>query len=108
RKSGGAAANGSAASQPGAGSSSATASPAKPVQRLNPIKLQQMKDRRREIETDVARLEAGIAEAEGALGNFVSVEEAVRLTELVAARQSGLGTLLEEWEQLAQTIEANT
>jgi len=43
---------------------------AKPAQRLNPIKLRQMKDRRSEIEVDVARLEAEIAEAEAALGQF--------------------------------------
>jgi ATP-binding cassette, subfamily F, member 3 len=107
RKSGGAASNG-AGSQPVAGASIATAAPAKPVQRLNPIKLRQMKDRRREIETDVARLEAEIAEAEAALGNFVSVEETARLTELVTARQAGLAALLEEWEQVEQTIEANS
>ena len=82
--------------------------PAKPAQRLNPIKLRQMKDRRSEIEADVARLEAEIAEAEAALGNFVSVEETTRLTELVAARQEALSALLEEWEQVEQSIEVNS
>ena len=77
-------------------------------QRLNPIKLRQMKDRRSEIEADVARLEAEIAEAEAALGNFVSVEETTRLTELVAARQEALSALLEEWEQVEQSIEVNS
>jgi len=43
---------------------------AKPAQRLNPIKLRQMKDRRSEIEVDVARLEAEIAEAEARAGQF--------------------------------------
>jgi len=106
RKSGGAETNG--AGSPAAGIPLAAASPSKPAQRLNPIKLRQMKDRRREIETDVARLEAEIAEAEAALGNFVSVEETARLTELVAARQTGLAVLLEEWEQVEQTIEGNS
>ena len=108
RKSGGAAANGAADSQPVAGTPGAPALPAKPAQRLNPIKLQQMKDRRSEIEADVVRLEAEIADAEAALGNFVSVEETTRLTELVAARQTGLAALLEEWERVAQAIEVNS
>jgi len=107
RKSGGAEANGAAGSQPTAATPDA-AMPAKPAQRLNPIKLRQMKDRRSEIEADVARLEAEIAEAEAALGNFVSVEETTRLTELVAARQEALSALLEEWEQVEQSIEVNS
>src|ERR1017187_4835989 len=69
---------------------------------------QRRPSRRSEIEVDVARLEAEIAEAEAALGNFVSVEETTRLTELVAARQAGLAALLEEWEQVAQIIEVNS
>jgi ATP-binding cassette subfamily F protein 3 len=107
RKSGGAEALDAAASQPAAATPDA-ATPAKPAQRLNPIKLRQMKDRRSEIEAAVARLEAEIAEAEAALGNFVSVEETTRLTELVAASQTGLSALLEEWEQVAQSIEVNS
>ncbi|MGB9455334.1 MAG: ABC-F family ATP-binding cassette domain-containing protein [Bryobacteraceae bacterium] len=108
RKSGGAAATGATVSQAADETPAAAAPPPKPAQRLNPIKLRQMKDRRSEIESDVARLEAEIAEAEAALGNFISVEETARLTELVAARQTGLAALLEEWEQVAQTIEANS
>ena len=108
RKSGGADAIGAADSQAVAGAPGTMTTPAKPAQRLNPIKLRQMKDRRSEIEVDVARLEAEIAEAEAALGNFVSVEETARLTELVAARQAGLAALLKEWEQVAQIIEVNS
>ena len=108
RKSGGADAIGAADSQAVAGAPGTMTTPAKPAQRLNPIKLRQMKDRRSEIEVDVARLEAEIAEAEAALGNFVSVEETARLTELVAGRQAGLAALLKEWEQVAQIIEVNS
>jgi|CZKN01.1.fsa_nt_gi ATP-binding cassette subfamily F protein 3 len=108
RKSGGADAIGAADSQAVAGAPGTMTTPAKPAQRLNPIKLRQMKDRRSEIEVDVARLEAKIAEAEAALGNFVSVEETARLTELVAGRQAGLAALLKEWEQVAQIIEVNS
>jgi ATP-binding cassette subfamily F protein 3 len=108
RKSGGAETNGAEGAEPVAGTPGTAAPPAKPAQRLNPIKLQQMKDRRSEIEVEVARLETQIADAETALGNFVSVEETARLTDLVAARQKALSALLEEWEQVAQTIEVNS
>ena len=44
--------------------------------RLNPIKLRQMKERRRAIEDEVTRLEVEIADYEQALANFKSAEEA--------------------------------
>ena len=108
RKSGGPAAAGATGAGVVAGTPGEATPPPKPAQRLNPIKLRQMKDRRSEIESEVARLEAEIADAETALGNFVSVEETARLTELVASRQTALAALLEEWEQVAQTIEVNS
>jgi ATP-binding cassette, subfamily F, member 3 len=75
--------------------------------RLNPIKLRQMKERRRAIEDEVTRLEVEIADFEHALGNFRSVEETQQVTELLSARRADLATLLAEWENVAQTIEAN-
>jgi ATP-binding cassette, subfamily F, member 3 len=82
---------------------SAPASPG----RLNPIKLRQMKERRREIEDEVGKLEVEIADYESALGHFVSVEETSRVSDLLSARRKELETLLAEWEGVAQTIEAN-
>jgi ATP-binding cassette subfamily F protein 3 len=108
RKSGGAEATAAAVSRTVPTAPEAPAAPAKPAQRLNPIKLQLMKDRRAEIEIEVARVETGIAEAETALGNFVSVEETARLSELVESRQSTLSALLAEWERVAQIIEENS
>ncbi|MBZ5723402.1 MAG: ABC-F family ATP-binding cassette domain-containing protein [Acidobacteriia bacterium] len=74
--------------------------------RLNPIKLRQMKERRRAIEEEVTKLEAEIAGYEAALGNFVSVEETQRVTGLLDARRGGLEALLAEWEDVAQSIES--
>ncbi len=82
--------------------------PAAKQGRLNPIKLRRMKERRREIEDEVTKLEAEIADFEAALGNFVSVDETRRLTELLDARKKDLENLLAEWEEVAQLIEANT
>ena len=75
--------------------------------RLNPIKLRQMKERRRAIEDEVTRLEVEIADFEHALGNFRSAEETQQLTELLTARRTDLENLLAEWEQVAQLIETN-
>src|ERR1022692_284437 len=75
--------------------------------RLNPIKLRQFKQRRREIEDEVTRLEVEIADYEHAVANFTSVEETVRVNDLLNARRTDLINLMAEWEDVAQTIEAN-
>ena len=76
--------------------------------RLNPIKLRQMKERRSSIEEEVTKLEAEIADYEAELSNFVNVEETARVTALLDARRADLEALMNEWEEVAQTIEANT
>jgi len=78
------------------------------ARRLNPIKLRQMKERRREIEEDVTRLETEIADYEGALANYVSAEETRRVGDLLSARRKDLEALMAEWEDVAQSIEANS
>jgi ATP-binding cassette subfamily F protein 3 len=75
--------------------------------RLNPIKLRQMKDRRRAIEDEVTRLEVEIADYELALSNFISAEETKMNSELLAARKADLEALLIEWEEVANAIEAS-
>ena len=66
-----------------------------------------MKERRRAIEDEVTRLEVEIADYEAALGRFVNVEETSRVSDLLNARRADLEALLAEWEEVAQTIEAN-
>ena len=75
------------------------------TKRLNPIKLRQYEERMKEVEELVERAEAGIAECETALGNFVSVDETRRQTELLEQRKAELESLMTEWEQLTQTLE---
>ena len=74
---------------------------------MNPIKLRQLKQRRREIEDEVTRLEVEIADFENALAHFTSVEETARVHDLLNARRTDLITLMTEWEEVAETIEAN-
>jgi ATP-binding cassette subfamily F protein 3 len=79
-----------------------------PEKRVNPIKLRQMEERRQAIESEVARLEAEIAGYEARLTNFVSAEETRRTSELLEARRSDLSRRMAEWEDVAQSIEAQT
>ncbi len=76
--------------------------------RLNPIKRKQLEDRVHEIEEEIAGLEAAIANCETALLTFVSVEERQRQTQELDARRSELASLMGEWEELSQTLEAAT
>jgi hypothetical protein len=55
----------------------------------------------------VAALESEIAAHEAALADFKSVEETVRLNELVTARRKELETRVAEWESLSAELEAN-
>jgi len=94
---------GEAAPQPSPGEQGARAE-----RRLNPIRLRQMRERQDSIEIEVAKLEAGIAECEAALSKFVSVEETVQVNTLLEARRADLAALLEEWEEVSHSIEANS
>jgi ATP-binding cassette subfamily F protein 3 len=73
--------------------------------RVNPIKLQQMKDRCQELELQIAQVESAIQECESSLQNFVSAEETLRLTHELKERRAELNSLLPEWEELAQTLQ---
>jgi ATP-binding cassette subfamily F protein 3 len=84
----------------------AMADGASPQKRLNPIKLRQMQQRQEEIERDVARLESEITQLEISLASYRSAEETVRQTELLAALRDELRSLMSEWEEVAQCIEA--
>jgi ATP-binding cassette subfamily F protein 3 len=76
--------------------------------RLNPVKLQKMKDRHRDIEQKVASMEEQIADVERQLADFKSVEETVRLNHLIEERRENLRKLMAEWEEVAELIEANS
>jgi ATP-binding cassette, subfamily F, member 3 len=74
--------------------------------RVNPMKLQKLRDRLSAVEKQVAALESEIAGHEAALADFKSVEETVRLNELVTARRGELETRVAEWERLSAELEA--
>ena len=78
-----------------------------PSKRVNPMKLQKLRDRLAAVEKQVAALESEIAGHEAALADFKSVEETVRLNELVTARRKELETRVAEWESLSAELEAS-
>ncbi len=70
------------------------------------MKLQKLRDRLSAVEKQVAALESEIAGHEAALADFKSVEETVRLNDLVTARRKELETRVAEWESLSAELEA--
>jgi ATP-binding cassette, subfamily F, member 3 len=76
------------------------------VKRVNPMKVQKLKDRCTAIEGEIEKAEAEIAALEAELGNFKSTEETVRISHLADTRRGTLTRLLTEWEQLSQELEA--
>src|SRR5581483_3803172 len=76
------------------------------AKRMNPIRLKQMKERVHEVEEEITRVEAGIAECENGLQTVVSVDETKRVQELLASRRKALEGLLAEWEEISKAIEA--
>jgi len=74
--------------------------------RVNPMKLQKLQARLRAVEQQVAALESEIARHEAALADFKTVEETMRLTELVTTRRGELESRVAEWEELSAELEA--
>ena len=67
-----------------------------------------LQDRAGELEASIERLETEIAGIESQLADFKSVEETMRLTELLDQRRRELTSAMEEWEEVSETIEANS
>jgi ATP-binding cassette subfamily F protein 3 len=73
--------------------------------RVNPMKLQKLKERLRAVEQEVASLESEIAQHDAALADFKSMEETVRLSEIVAERRKQLEAQVAEWERVSGELE---
>ena len=88
----------------------APTAPAEPLseakKRANPMKVQKLQNQLKAVEERVASLESEIARHEAALSDFKSVEETVRLTELVTARRTQLDATVAQWEALSAELEA--
>ncbi|MBZ5666578.1 MAG: ATP-binding cassette domain-containing protein [Acidobacteriia bacterium] len=73
--------------------------------RLNPIKRQQIEDRLHEVEEEIARAEAAIAQCETQLQSFVSAEETQHQTQELANHKNVLQRLMKEWEEVSEALE---
>ncbi len=80
----------------------AKAPPVQEAKRVNPMKLKQRQNRARELELEIATLEAEIASDEESLATFVSAEESMRLAAQLDKRRASLNALLAEWEEASQ------
>jgi len=69
-----------------------------PAKRVNPMQVKKRQARAKELESQIATLEAEIASDEESLANFVSAEESVRVASQLEKRRETLNALLEEWE----------
>ena len=89
----------------GDGSKGTVTPPEARTRKLNPILVRQMRERRDQLEEEIARCEAEIASCEVGLGNFTSAEESIRLTKLMGETRTRLEELMKEWEQIALDLE---
>jgi ATP-binding cassette subfamily F protein 3 len=74
--------------------------------RVNPLKLQKMRDQCQSLEGQIAQAEAEITSLEVELAGFKSTEETLRVARELDVRRSRLEQLMSEWEELTQAIEA--
>ncbi len=75
------------------------------TKRVNPIRLQQMKDRCREIEEEVARREAELEGYGQELAHFRSTEDSLRLTQMIEQGRKEIVRLMREWEDTTKVVE---
>jgi ATP-binding cassette subfamily F protein 3 len=75
--------------------------------RLNPLKRKQMEDRVKQLEGEIGRAEDEIAQLETALQSFVSAEETQRQSQELESHKAKHSALLEEWEEVSETLQAS-
>ena len=91
--------------QGGHAAAPAAAASAAKGKKLNPLRLQQMQDRCREIEEQVARREAEIEGYGQESAHFKGPEESVRLARLIEQGRDEIARLMREWEETAKVVE---
>jgi ATP-binding cassette, subfamily F, member 3 len=85
--------------------SSADAAPAAKAKRLNPIKRKKMEDRIRELEGEISRAEAVIAQYETALQDFVNADESQRQSQELERQKAAHAAFIKEWEDLSESLQ---
>jgi ATP-binding cassette, subfamily F, member 3 len=85
----------------------ATALPEASKKRLNPLKRKQMQDRVQQLENDIGRTEDEIARLETALQSFVSADESQRQSQELDQHKANHASLLREWEDVSEALQAS-
>jgi len=96
-----------AGAAPTNGNGSEPAEVESPKKRVNPIKRKQMEDRVKALEEQISRKEDEIARLESALQNFVSAEETQRQAQELEQNKTSHAALLEEWEELSESLQVS-
>jgi len=78
-----------------------------PKKRLNPLRRKQMEDRVSELEQEISRVEAAISHLETELQNFVSAEQSQRQSHELEQTKASHAALIQEWEELAETLQTS-
>jgi ATP-binding cassette subfamily F protein 3 len=94
------------ASANGAGVPQADVAPEKQGKRVNPMKVQKLKDQCAAVESDIASHETEIAKLEAELADFRSTDETLRVTRLLEDKRAALEGLMSRWEEVSAEIEA--
>jgi ATP-binding cassette subfamily F protein 3 len=82
------------------------AAPEKSGKRVNPMKVQKLRDQCAAVESDIASHEAEIAKLEAELADFRSTDETLRVTRLLEDKRAALEGLMSRWEEVSAEIEA--
>jgi ATP-binding cassette subfamily F protein 3 len=75
------------------------------AKRINPIKVQKMRERLSELEAEVAAVESETARLEAELAVFRSMEETQRVTRAIESARSRQERVVAEWEDLSAQVE---
>ncbi|HZQ95588.1 MAG TPA: ABC-F family ATP-binding cassette domain-containing protein [Candidatus Sulfotelmatobacter sp.] len=78
-----------------------------PRKRMNPLKRRQMEDRVQQLENQISSAEDAIARLEAGLQNFVSPEETQRQTQELDRHKASHAALIQEWEEVSETLQAS-
>jgi len=75
------------------------------AKRLNPIKRKKIEDRIHELEAEISRAEAVIAQCETALQNFVSADQSQRQSHELEEHKAAHAAFIKEWEELSESLQ---
>ena len=79
---------------------------AAPAKRINPMKLKQLQDQAKQLESRIAELETEIQQGELSFSDFSGAEQATRLSNLLEAQRAELERAMAQWDEITHQIEA--